>query len=103
MTNHLLEQIPLHYILDSRSIYKPGYENTHIKISNEAVVQGSVSIFAIGYAKHFECINGGDISLTNSNSNFGAVALSSKGFRKSAFTRDNRGFITSVVPTQKFT
>ena len=28
---------PLH--LDSRSIYKPGYENTHIKISNEAVVQ----------------------------------------------------------------
>ena len=88
---------PLH--LDSRSIYKPGYENTHIKISNEAVVQ-AVSIFAIGYAKHFECINGGDISLTNSNSNFGAVALSSKGFRKSAFTRDNRGFITSVVPTQ---
>ena len=88
---------PLH--LDSRSIYKPGYENTHIKISNEAVVQ-AVSIFAIGYAKHFECINGGDISLTNSNSNFGAVALSSKGFRKSAFTRDNRGFITSVIPTQ---
>ena len=55
--------------LDSRAIYKPEYENTHIKISNDAIVQ-AVSIFAIGYAKHFECINGGDISLTNSNSNF---------------------------------
>ena len=85
--------------LDSRAIYKPEYENTHIKMSNDAVVQ-AVSIFAIGYAKHFECIDGGDVSLTNSNSNFGAVALASRGFRNAAFNRDNRGFITNIIPSQ---
>ena len=85
--------------LDSRAVYKPEYENTHIKISNDAIVQ-AVSIFAIGYAKHFECMSGGDVSLTNSNSNFGAVALASEGFRKAAFNRDNRGFITSIIPSQ---
>ena len=85
--------------LDSRAIYKPEYENTHIKISNDAIVQ-AVSIFAIGYSKHFECINGGDISLTNSNSNFGATALASRGFRRKSFDRDNRGFITGIVPSQ---
>ena len=45
-------------------------------------------------------MSGGDVSLTNSNSNFGAVALASEGFRKAAFNRDNRGFITSIIPSQ---
>ena len=84
--------------LDSRAIYKPDYENTHIKMSNDAVVQ-AVSIFAIGYAKHFECIDGGDVSLTNSNSNFCAVALASRD-SENAFNRDNRGFITNIIPSQ---
>jgi len=85
--------------LNSNSIYNPSYENYHIKCSNDAFVQ-NVSIFAIGYAQHFVAENGGDQSITNSNSNFGAKALISGGFRDTAFDRDNRGFITHIVPPQ---
>ena len=85
--------------LNSDAIYRPSYENYHIKCSNDAFVQ-NVSIFAIGYAQHFIADNGGDQSITNSNSNFGAKALISKGFRDASFDRDNRGFITHIVPPQ---
>ena len=56
---------------DSRARYKPSYENYHIKASNNAVIQ-IVSVFGIGYAVHFLDESGGDLSITNSNSNFGA-------------------------------
>ena len=56
---------------NSRSVFKPSYKNYHIKASNNAVIQ-NVSIFAIGYAEHFVAESGGDMSVTNSNSNFGA-------------------------------
>ena len=85
--------------LNGSAIYRPSYENYHIKCSNDAFLQ-NVSIFAIGYAQHFVAENGGDQSITNSNSNFGSKALISKGFRDSAFSRDNRGFITHIVPPQ---
>ena len=41
--------------------------------------------------------SGGDASITNSNSNFGAKALVSKGFRPDAFPRDDIGYISHVV------
>ena len=85
--------------LNGDAIYRPSYENFHIKASNEAFLQ-NVSIFAIGYANHFVGESGGDMSITNSNSNFGARSLISKGFRSTAFSRDNRGYITHVVPPQ---
>ena len=56
---------------NSRAVYKPEYANFHIKCSNNAILQ-LVSIFAIGYAEHFVAETGGDQSVTNSNSNFGA-------------------------------
>ena len=62
---------------DSSAIFKPSYENFHIKASNDAVIQ-VVSVFAIGYAHHFLTESGGDLSVTNSNSNFGAKALVSR-------------------------
>ena len=54
---------------DSRARYKPSYRNFHVKVSNNSFIQ-AVSIFAIGFSEHFVTENGGDISLTNSNSNF---------------------------------
>ena len=63
---------------DSRARYKPSYRNFHVKVSNNSFIQ-AVSIFAIGFSEHFVTENGGDISLTNSNSNFGANALTSVG------------------------
>ena len=85
------------YHLDSEAIYRKGWEQTHIKMSNDAIVQ-VVSVFAIGYNKHFEAQSGGDASVTNSNSNFGQLSLTSEGFKKEAFEKDNKAFITHIIP-----
>jgi len=82
---------------DSRARFKPSYENYHIKCSNDAYIQ-IVSVFAIGYANHFLAENGGDQSINNSNSNFGSKALVSTGFRRKAFTRDDVGYISHIIP-----
>ena len=84
----------------SKARYKPEYRNFHVKVSNNSFIQ-AVSIFAIGFAEHFVTENGGDISLTNSNSNFGANALTSVGFRTDAFTQDDQGFITHIIPPKE--
>ena len=85
---------------DSLARYKPSYESYHIKASNNAFIQ-CVSIFAIGYAHHFEADSGGDMSITNSNSNFGAKSLISKGFRDDKFIRDDLGYISHIVPPKE--
>jgi hypothetical protein len=82
---------------DSLAIFKPAYRNYHIKASNNAFIQ-CVSIFAIGYAEHFNVESGGDMSITNSNSNFGAKSLVATGFRDSSFARDDVGYVTHVIP-----
>ena len=68
------------YHLDSGAIYRQGWEQSHIRISNNAVVQ-VVSVFAIGYNGHFVGESGADASITNSNSNFGQFSLIADGFR----------------------
>ena len=84
------------YHLDSEAIYRKGFETNHIKITNDAILQ-IVSVFAIGYNKHFCAESGGDASITNSNSNFGQISLSSDGFKKKAFTKDDTAYITSLI------
>ena len=90
-----LSNRPLH--LNQDAIYKQDYTNFHVKSSNDAVIQ-AVSVFAIGFAEHFVSVDGGDQSITNSNSNFGAKSLASSGFRKQSFDRDDTGYITHIVP-----
>ena len=85
---------------NSRSIYKPAYSNFHIKCSNNSVIQ-AVSIFAIGFTEHFVVETGGDMSITNSNSNFGARALNASGFRPDAFSQDDKGYITHIIPPKE--
>jgi Chaperone of endosialidase len=81
---------------DSLARFKPTYENFHIRATNNAYLQ-LVSVFAIGYAEHFSVESGGDFSINNSNSNFGAKSLSASGFRRDAFTRDDVGYITHFI------
>ena len=81
---------------DSLARYKPSYESYHIKASNDAFIQ-CVSIFAIGYSQHFEADSGGDMSITNSNSNFGAKSLLARGFRDTRFIRDDLGYISHFI------
>ena len=90
------------YHLDPKAIYRKGWENCHITITNDSIMQ-IVSVFAIGYNKHFTAINGGDASITNSNSNFGQLALVSEGFKKEAFEKDNKAFITNIITPRAIT
>jgi len=90
------------YHLDGSAIYRPGWETSHIKVINDSVIQ-VVSVFAIGFNKHFDAESGGDASITNSNSNFGQFALASDGFRKDAFDKDDHGFITSIITPKHIT
>jgi len=90
------------YHLDSDAIYRHGWETSHIKASNDAFIQ-IVSIFAIGFTRHFDARTGSDYSVTNSNSNFGQISLSSSGFRKEAFRKDDRAYITSVITPKAIT
>ena len=90
------------YHLDSGAIYKSDWETTHIKATNDAVMQ-LVSIFAIGYTRHFDVRAGSDYSLTNSNSNFGQLSLVSTGFKKKAFTKDDKAIVTSVITPRAIT
>ena len=85
---------------NSRAVFKPSYRNFHIKTVNEAFIQ-NVSIFAIGYAEHFSTDSGGDQSVTNSNSNFGAKSLVASGFRRNAFPQDDLGYITHIIPPKE--
>ena len=90
------------YHLDSEAIYRKDWTTTHVKITNDAILQ-IVSVFAIGYAKHFEARSGGDASITNSNSNFGQLALVADGFRKDAFKKDDNAFITHIITPKAIT
>ena len=84
------------YHLDPGAVYRYDWRTSHIKVSNDAVVQ-IVSVFAIGFHSHFNMLAGADASITNSNSNFGQFALAADGFKKEAFEKDNKGFITSII------
>ena len=84
------------YHLDSEAIYRHGWETSHIKASNDAFIQ-IVSIFAIGFTRHFDARTGSDFSVTNSNSNFGQISLAASGFKKEAFNKDDKAYITSII------
>ena len=85
---------------DSRAVFKPSYQNFHIKTINDAYIQ-NVSIFAIGYAEQFASDTGGDQSINNSNSNFGAKAIVAEGFKAGAFPQDDVGYITHIIPPKE--
>ena len=90
------------YHLDSEAIYRNGWESSHIKGSNDAFIQ-IVSVFAIGFTRHFDARSGADYSITNSNSNFGQLSLSASGFKKEAFTKDDKAYLTSVITPKAIT
>ena len=77
--------------------YRKGWRHVHIRASNDSFIQ-VVSVFAVGFGDHFFSDSGGDLSITNSNSNFGNTSLRSKGFKSAAFTKDKAGQITHIIP-----
>ena len=83
--------------LDGFAEYRKDWGHEHIKCSNDSFIQ-AVSVFAVGYAGHFIALSGGDMSITNSNSNFGNTALRSAGFKAKAFSKDKAGAVTHIIP-----
>jgi hypothetical protein len=90
--------IPYHAKGDS--YWKDDWRNFHVRASDDAFIQ-NVSIFAVGFADHFLMESGGDMSITNSNSNFGNTSLHAIGFKGFAFNQDKGGFITDIIPPQR--
>ena len=65
----------------------PSRRSFHIRAVNNAIIQ-EVSVFAIGQGVHHWTQNGGELTITNSNSNFGGCAAISEGYRSAAFAAD---------------
>ena len=84
------------YHLDQDAVYRDGWRSGHVTIKNDAILQ-IVSVFAIGFNRHFVGESGADASITNSNSNFGQIALAADGFKKEAFGKDDKGYITNII------
>jgi len=82
---------------DPDAQYKHDWRHFHIKASNGGFIQ-VVSVFAVGYADQFLAESGGDMSITNSNSNFGQISLRAKGSQFNAFKPASQGKITAIIP-----
>jgi len=82
--------------------WKDDWRNFHVKESNDAFIQ-NVSIFAVGFADHFLMESGGDMSITNSNSNFGNTSLHAIGYKGFAFNQDKGGYIDAIIPPKTVT
>ena len=90
--------VPYHTKGDS--YWKDDWRNFHVRASEDAFIQ-NVSIFAVGFADHFLMESGGDMSITNSNSNFGNTSLHAIGFKGFSFNQDKGGYITDIIPPKK--
>ena len=64
----------------------PARRSFHVRAVNRAVIQ-EVSVFAIGQGIHHWTESGGELTITNSNSNFGGCAALSEGYRDDARRR----------------
>ena len=80
--------------------WKDDWRNFHIRASDDSFIQ-CVSVFAVGFFDHFLMESGGDMSITNSNSNFGNTSLHSVGYKGFSFNQDKGGYITDIVPVKK--
>ena len=87
--------VPYHAKGDS--YWKDDWRNFHVRATEDAFIQ-NVSIFAVGFADHFLMESGGDMSITNSNSNFGNTSLHAIGFKGFSFNQDKGGYITDIIP-----
>ena len=64
---------------------KPERRSFHIRAINSAIIQ-EVSVFAIGQGVHHWVQTGGELTVTNSNSNFGGCAALAEDFQGSTLT-----------------
>jgi hypothetical protein len=66
----------------------PVRRSFHMRAINDAIMQ-EVSVFAIGQGIHHWTQSGGELTITNSNSNFGGSSALAEGYKTSAFVSDS--------------
>ena len=83
---------------------KPGWRSFHVRAINNAVIQ-EVSVFCIGQGVHHWVDSGGEITITNSNSNFGGTAALAEGYNPDVAITDKgwtvKGIWNALNPFQK--
>ena len=87
---------PVPYHTKGDAYWKDSWRTFHIRASNDSFIQ-CVSVFCIGQADHFLLESGGDMSITNSNSNFGNTSLHAIGFKRYSFNQNKNGYISHIV------
>lgn len=73
----------------------PARRSFHIRAVNDAIMQ-EVSVFAIGQGIHHWTQSGGELTITNSNSNFGGCAALAEGYKTVAFSADSNWNVGSI-------
>lgn len=76
--------------------YKPEWRHRAFRAVNGGYIQ-IVSCFVICSAVHYEAEDGGELSITNSCSNFGDLSLVAKGFAATALPQDSGSFIKTII------
>lgn len=80
---------------------KPARRSFHIRAINGAIMQ-EVSVFAIGHGIHHWVQSGGELTVTNSNSNFGGCSALADGYQANAFVSDINWNIASLRVASNF-
>ena len=73
----------------------PRYRSIHVRCVNRAIIQ-EVSVFAIGQGIHHAVESGGELTITNSNSNFGGCAALAEGFVDYSFETDKNWNVSRI-------
>ena len=84
------------YHLDSDAIYRRGWQTTHIDMKNDAIMQ-IVSVFAIGFNKHFLQKQVVTHQLLTPTQTLVRLHLHLMDSRKSAFTKDDTAYISNII------
>lgn len=77
--------------------YKADWRHFSFKACNNSYIQ-IVSCFVVGSAIHYNTADGGEMSITNSCSNFGDLSLVSTGYSNNILPQDTGGTITTLIP-----
>lgn len=100
-TNVCLQTDPEAFVIDSNATggkrYKDAWKHFAFRAVNGGYAQ-IVSCFVICSAVHYDTVDGGELSITNSCSNFGDISLAAKGYSDQALPQDKGGFIRNVIP-----
>jgi hypothetical protein len=73
----------------------PNRRSFHIRAINNAIIQ-EVSVFAIGQGVHHWTQSGGELTITNSNSNFGGCAAISEDYQTASFPADSNWTVNKL-------